>query len=436
MNIAVVGTGYVGLVTGACFAETGVDVVCVDTDAAKIAGLNRGIVPIYEPGLADLVARNLEAGRLRFVTDLAPELDRVEAVFIAVGTPSGEDGSADLSHVLDVAQAIGRNMNDYLLVVTKSTVPVGTSEMVRGVIARELEARGVQTGFDVAANPEFLKEGAAVNDFMHPDRVVAGVDTPRAREIVERLYKPFMVRNDRMILTDIASAEMIKYASNAMLATRISFMNEIARLCELTGADVGMVRRGVGSDSRIGDKFLYPGCGYGGSCLPKDVKALMATARERGYEMKLLGAVEEVNEWQKSLLFRKLDKHFDGALAGKTIGVWGLAFKPETDDVREAPALVLIAAMLGAGCRVRVYDPAAMEQARATLGDSVEFCDSLYTAAEEADAVMLVTEWKEFRNPDWRRLRGAMKQPVLFDGRNIYIKEELEREAFTYYKIG
>lgn len=436
MNIAIVGTGYVGLVSGACFAEMGVNVTCIDIDRTKIERLREGVIPIWEPGLEEIVIRNHDAGRLRFLTDLADTIDHVEIVFIAVGTPPGEDGSADLSHVLEVARQIGRTMKRPLLVVTKSTVPVGTSDKVREAISSELAARGEAIEFDVASNPEFLKEGDAVEDFMKPDRVVVGVGSERARKLMERLYKPFMMNSYRMIFTDIRSAEMIKYAANAMLATRISFMNDVANLCELVGADVNMVRKGIGTDPRIGSKFLYPGVGYGGSCFPKDVKALIHTAVENGYHMEVLEAVEKVNHNQKSILNRKIENRFGKDLSGKTFAVWGLAFKPETDDVREAPAIVLIERLLAAGARVRAYDPVAMETAKARLGNSVAYCDSMYEAAEGADALVLVTEWREFRMPNWETLAGTMKGRVVFDGRNIYDRAELAEKGFAYHGIG
>ena len=436
MNIAVVGTGYVGLVSGACFAEMGVDVSCVDIDRDKIEKLRRGEIPIYEPGLEDMVRKNAEAGRLHFTTDLASCIDDVEIVFSAVGTPPDEDGSADLRYVLEVARTFGRNIHKYTLMVTKSTVPVGTAHKVRAVIEEELAARGVHVPFDVASNPEFLKEGSAVKDFMSPDRIVIGTETERARKIMTRLYKPFTMMSDRFVYSDIPSAEMIKYAANSMLATRISFMNDIANLCELVGADVNMVRKGIGSDTRIGHKFLYPGCGYGGSCFPKDVKALIKTAEQHGYPMKVLKAVEEVNESQKSVLFRKFSAHFGGDVAGRTVALWGLAFKPGTDDMREAPALVLIGKLLEAGCRVKVYDPVAMDECRRRIGDRVEYSRDMYDAAAGADALMLVTEWKEFRVPSYAVLAGVMKEKVIVDGRNIYDREEVEDAGFAYYKIG
>lgn len=436
MDIAIVGTGYVGLVSGTCFAEMGVNVTCVDVDTSKIEKLKQGIIPIYEPGLEDMVHKNVEAGRLHFVTDLASVLDEVDVVFSAVGTPPDEDGSADLKYVLEVARTIGRNMNKYLVVVTKSTVPVGTAQKVKATIRAELDKRGVNIDFDVASNPEFLKEGAAIKDFMSPDRVVVGVESNRSREIMARLYKPFMLSSDRMIFTDIPSAEMIKYAANSMLATRISFMNDIANLCEIVGADVNMVRKGIGSDTRIGRKFLYPGCGYGGSCFPKDVKALIKTAEQNGYDMRVLKAVEEVNEAQKSILFKKLQKHFGDDLAGKTVAMWGLSFKPETDDMREAPALVLIDKITKAGAMVRVYDPIAMDECRRRVGDKVTYCKDMYEAVVDADALLLVTEWKEFRMPSWKVLRKTMKGNVIIDGRNIYDKAEVLENGFEYYKIG
>ena len=425
-----------GLVSGTCFAEMGVNVTCVDVDTSKIEKLKQGIIPIYEPGLEDMVHKNVEAGRLHFVTDLASVLDEVDVVFSAVGTPPDEDGSADLKYVLEVARTIGRNMNKYLVVVTKSTVPVGTANKVRETIRAELARRGVNIEFDVASNPEFLKEGAAIKDFMSPDRVVVGVESNRSRDIMTRLYKPFMLSSDRIIFTDIPSAEMIKYAANSMLATRISFMNDIANLCEIVGADVNMVRRGIGSDTRIGKKFLYPGCGYGGSCFPKDVKALIKTAEQNGYDMRVLKAVEAVNECQKSILFRKLLKHFGGNLEGKTVAMWGLAFKPDTDDMREAPALVLIQELLGAGAVVKAYDPIAMDECKRRVGNKVTCCKDMYEAALDADALMLVTEWKEFRMPSWTVLRRAMKGNVILDGRNIYDKAEVLENGFEYYKIG
>ena len=435
MKIAIVGTGYVGLVSGACFAEMGIDVTCVDIDQAKIERLRAGDIPIYEPGLDELVLRNSQEGRLHFTTRLADCLDGVEAVFSAVGTPPDEDGSADLRYVLEVAREVGRHMQHYLVVVTKSPVPVGTARKVEAAIREELTKRGVDIPFDVASNPEFLKEGSAIKDFMSPDRVVVGVESEKARELMTRLYAPFMLNNFRVIFTDVPSAEMIKYAANSMLATRISFMNDIANLCELVGADVNQVRKGIGSDTRIGSKFLYPGCGYGGSCFPKDVKALVQTAEQNGYDMRVLKAVEEVNERQKSVLFEKLRRHY-GDLQGKTIALWGLAFKAETDDMREATSLVTIRHLLEAGCTVRVFDPAAMDEARRRLGDAVIYASDIYDAAKGADALLLLTEWKQFRLPSWARVHDLMRNPIVFDGRNIYDPAEMRKNGFEYYSIG
>ena len=436
MNIAIVGTGYVGLVSGTCFAEMGIDVTCVDVNEEKIQFLLDGQIPIYEPGLEELVKRNVEAGRLHFTTDLSSCLDNVEVVFSAVGTPPDEDGSADLKYVLAVAKTFGQNIRRYTILVTKSTVPVGTAQKVKETVRAELEKRGVDIVFDVASNPEFLKEGTAIKDFMTPDRVVVGTESEQAKKIMSRLYKPFMLSGERMIFTDIPSAEMIKYAANSMLATRISFMNDIANLCELVGADVNMVRKGIGSDTRIGKKFLYAGCGYGGSCFPKDVKALIKTAEKSGYPMRVLKAVEEVNESQKSILFNKLMKHYAGQLKGKTITLWGLAFKPETDDMREAPALVLIDKLQKAGCRVKVYDPISMTECKRRIGDIVTYCKDMYEAALDTDALLLVTEWKEFRMPSLAVLAKTMSHRVVIDGRNIYDAEELHENGFAYYKIG
>lgn len=436
MKIAIVGTGYVGLVSGACFAEMGADVTCIDVNKHKIEMLRSGQIPIYEPGLEELVARNVADGRLRFSTELGECLDDVEIVFSAVGTPPDEDGSADLRYVLEVAREFGRKINRYTLLVTKSTVPVGTAQKVKEAVSEELAARGVEVEFDVASNPEFLKEGDAIDDFMKPDRVVVGVESERARQLMERLYKPFMMNNYRMIFTDVASAEMIKYAANSMLATRISFMNDIANLCEIVGADVNMVRKGIGADVRIGSKFLYPGCGYGGSCFPKDVKALIRTAEQRGYRMQVLEAVEAVNERQKGILYEKFVREFDGEVAGRCVAMWGLSFKPETDDMREAPSLVLIERLLAAGCRVRVFDPIAMDEARRRLGDSVEYCESKYEALDGADALMIVTEWKQFRLPNWARVAEAIKGGVVIDGRNIYDRHEVEAVGLKYLRIG
>ena len=435
MRIAIVGTGYVGLVSGACFAEMGLDITCVDTDRRKIAALNEGRIPIYEPGLEEIVRRNFDAGRLHFTTDLAACLGEVEVVFSAVGTPPREDGSADLSQVFEVARTFGRHIGRYTLLVTKSTVPVGTAERIRRIVAEELAARGAEVPFDVASNPEFLKEGAAIKDFMSPDRVVVGIESDRAKKVMERLYRPFQMNNYRLYFMDIPSAEMTKYAANAMLATRISFMNDIANLCDLVGANVDMVRKGIGADTRIGSKFLYPGCGYGGSCFPKDVKALARTAREYGYTMGVIEAVEAVNERQKEIVVKKLQDKL-GTLRGKTIALWGLAFKPETDDMREAPALVVIEKLLEAGASVKVYDPVAMDECRRRIGDRVVYCKDMYDVVIDADALAVLTEWKEFRIPSWSVIKRVMKQPVLVDGRNIYSKDEVIAEGFEYAAIG
>lgn len=436
MNIAIVGTGYVGLVSGTCFAEMGVNVTCVDVNEEKINLLKNGQVPIYEPGLDEMVLRNHREGRLNFTTDLTSCLDNVDIVFSAVGTPPDEDGSADLQYVLAVAREFGQNIKKYTVLVTKSTVPVGTAKKVKAVIREELEKRGVDVPFDVASNPEFLKEGAAIKDFMSPDRVVVGVESEKAKELMSKLYRPFMLNNFRVIFTDIPSAEMIKYAANSMLATRISFMNDIANLCELVGADVNMVRKGIGADVRIGSKFLYPGCGYGGSCFPKDVKALIKTAEKNGYNMSVLKAVEEVNENQKHVLFNKLSKYYGGNLKGKTIAMWGLAFKPETDDMREATSLVTINLLLEAGCTVRVYDPVAMNECRRRIGDKVFYAKDMYDAVLDADALLMLTEWKQFRLPSWGVVSKSMKKPLIIDGRNIYDAEELKQNGFEYYCIG
>ncbi len=443
MNIAIVGTGYVGLVSGTCFAEMGIDVTCIDIDSKKIQGLKKGIIPIYEPGLEDMILRNVKAERLHFTTKITDVLDNVEVVFSAVGTPSGEDGSADLKYVLEVARSIGQHMKQYVLLVTKSTVPVGTARLVRHAIQEELDKRGLNIDFDVASNPEFLKEGDAIKDFMSPDRVVVGVESEKAKEMMTKLYRPFLLNNFRVIFMDISSAEMTKYAANAMLATRISFMNDIANLCDLLGADVNMVRKGIGTDARIGSKFLYAGIGYGGSCFPKDVKALIQTAEQNGYDLKVLKAVEEVNENQKRILFSKLLKHFGNAMEEKTIAVWGLSFKPNTDDVREAPSLVLIKKLLKAGCKIRVFDPVAMPEAQKAferLGFKVDgniyFANDIYDAVLDADALMLVTEWKEFRMPSWGVVRKSMRGNIILDGRNIYDPTELTDNGFIYDCIG
>ena len=436
MNIAIVGTGYVGLVSGTCFAEMGADVTCIDIDEGKILKLQSSEIPIYEPGLDSMVKRNVEAGRLKFATDLTSCIDNVEIVFSAVGTPPDEDGSADLKYVLDVARTFGQNIKKYTVLVTKSTVPVGTAMKIKAVIKEELRRRNLYIEFDVASNPEFLKEGAALKDFMSPDRVVIGVETERAKEIMNKLYKPFVLNNYRILFMDIPSAEMTKYAANSMLATRISFMNDIANLCELVGADVDMVRRGIGADARIGTKFLYPGCGYGGSCFPKDVKALIHTGKEYGYDMKVIEAVEEVNEYQKNVVFEKLFKIFDGNLKGKTIALWGLSFKPETDDMREAPALVIIDKLIKAGAKVNVYDPAAMDECKRRIGDVVVYCEDMYEAVIDADALAMITEWKLFRIPSWKVVKKAMRGDVVVDGRNIYEKTDLMMEGLRYTRIG
>ena len=439
MNIAIVGTGYVGLVSGTCFADTGANVTCIDVDKKKIERLNNGDIPIYEPGLDELVLKNVKAGRLKFSSDLASVLNDQEIVFSAVGTPPDEDGSADLKYVLQVAKTIGENLNRYLVVVTKSTVPVGTARKVRETIQAELDKRGVDIKFDVASNPEFLKEGNAIKDFMSPDRVVVGVESEKAKKTLTKLYKPFLLNNFRVIFMDIPSAEMTKYAANSMLATRISFMNDIANLCELVGADVNMVRQGIGTDTRIGRKFLYAGCGYGGSCFPKDVKALIKTADKAGYSMGVLKAVEEVNERQKHILFEKLVKAYGGVdnLKGKTIAMWGLAFKPETDDMRESTALVIIDSLLKAGCNIRAYDPVAMDECRRRLPDApIYYSHDMYDAVLEADAMLLLTEWKEFRLPTWAVIRKEMNRPLVIDGRNIFDSEELEENGFEYHCIG
>ncbi len=437
MNIAIVGTGYVGLVSGACFAETGATVTCVDVDEKKIEALRRGEIPIYEPGLDELVIKNVKAGRLKFTTSLPDVINDQEIIFTAVGTPPDEDGSADLKYVLQVAKTIGEHLNRYLIVVTKSTVPVGTSIKIHDTITAELNKRGVDVEFDVASNPEFLKEGNAIKDFMSPDRVVIGVDSERAKKVLTKLYRPFLINNFRVIFMDIPSAEMTKYAANSMLATRISFMNDIANLCELVGADVDKVRAGIGSDTRIGRKFLYAGCGYGGSCFPKDVKALIKTADDNGYSLEVLKAVERVNENQKKVLINKLVKAFGTEpISGKCIALWGLAFKPETDDMRESTALIVIRELLKAGCVVKVYDPEAMNECRRIVGDKVTYCDDMYKAAEGADALMLLTEWKEFRLPDWNLVSRTLRRKLVLDGRNIYDKDDLVELGFEYYCIG
>lgn len=437
MKIAIVGTGYVGLVTGTCFSEMGMTVHCVDVDSNKIENLKKGIIPIYEPGLEEMVRRNFDAGRLYFSTDLAEILGQVDVVFIAVGTPPGEDGSADMRYVLEVVHTIGKNLNKYILVVTKSTVPVGTAQQVKDVIRDELDNRGLSSlEFDVASNPEFLKEGSAIDDFMHPDRVVVGIENERTKEIMDRLYKPFTINNYRMIYTDVVSAEMIKYAANAMLATRISFMNDIANLCEIVGADVNMVRAGIGSDMRIGKKFLYAGCGYGGSCFPKDVRALIKTAENQGYDMRVLKAVEEVNELQKGIVYSKFLDHYNGDIKDKKVAIWGLSFKPKTDDIREAPSIIIINKLLEQGVKVKAYDPVAMDEARKIFGDRIEYANDMYDAVLDADAVMLITEWYEFRLPSWATIKKLVNEPVIIDGRNIYNSNELNKLGFKYFSIG
>lgn len=436
MKIAVVGTGYVGLVTGTCLAEVGTDVACIDIDQQKIDNLKKGIMPIYEPGLENLVLRNYKKEKLHFTTSLAEGIKDADIAFIAVGTPPGEDGSADLQYVLAVASEIGKNMNSYGVVVTKSTVPVGTAEKVRGAVQNELDKRGVDLTFDIASNPEFLKEGAAIQDFMKPDRIVVGVDSEQAEGVMNRLYKPFIMNGHPLIFMDIPSAEMTKYAANAMLATRISFMNDIANLCERMGADVNAVRKGIGSDPRIGSRFIYAGIGYGGSCFPKDVKALIKTARENDYTMRILEAVEEVNDNQKSVLFDKLISSIGVNLAGKKFAMWGLSFKPNTDDMREAPSLVLIEKIIQAGGSVTAYDPVAMEETKHMIGDKIEYVSDPYDALENANALLLVTEWSEFRLPHFDQIKEKLSNPLILDGRNIYDKEEMTKLGFEYYSIG
>jgi len=436
MKIAVIGSGYVGLVTGTCFAEVGIDVVCVDVNRQKIENLKKGIIPIFEPGLEEMVNRNMKKGRISFTTDLAEALNDTEVLFIAVGTPPDEDGSADLKYVLSVARDCGKYMNNYLLIVTKSTVPVGTAGKVKAAVEEELAKRGVSVEFDVASNPEFLKEGAAIEDFLKPDRIVIGLNSQRAEELMRSLYKPFTLNGHPVIFMDITSAEMTKYAANSMLATKISFMNDIANLCEVVGADVNMVRKGIGSDSRIGTKFIYPGIGYGGSCFPKDVQALVKTASEYGYELRVLKAVEAVNKDQKSVLFDKILKHHNGDIKGKTITVWGLSFKPQTDDMREAPSLVIIEKLLEAGASVKAYDPVAMKEARHHFGDRIQYFEDQYEALIDSDGLAMVTEWPEFKFPKFQIMKKLMVNPVVFDGRNIYDSNEIKRYGFTYYCIG
>lgn len=436
MKIAVVGTGYVGLVSGTCFAETGMDVTCIDIDTKKIENLKKGILPIYEPGLEELVERNSKKNRLHFSTSLKESIQGCEVVFIAVGTPPGENGSADLKYVLGVATEIGKYMNQYTVIVTKSTVPVGTSIKVKKAVNDALLARNEKIAFDIASNPEFLKEGAAIDDFLKPDRIVVGTESEKAAETMNKLYKPFLLNGHPIYFMDIPSAEMTKYAANAMLATKISFMNDVANLCDIMGADVNMVRKGIGSDARIGTKFIYPGIGYGGSCFPKDVKALIKTAAENGYTMRILNAVEDVNEAQKSVMFDKITKHFGGNLKGKKFGMWGLSFKPKTDDMREAPSLVLIEKIKNAGGEIIAYDPVAAEEAHKIVKDTIAYASDEYNAIEGVDALILVTEWPEFRSPDFDILTQKMKQKIIFDGRNIFDAKELRKLGFTYYGIG
>ncbi len=435
MNISIVGTGYVGLVSGTCFAELGSNVTCIDIDKVKIENLKKGIIPIYEPGLEGLVKRNISAGRLNFSTELNEVINKSDILFIAVGTPSGKDGSADLKYVIDVARTIGKSINNYLIVVTKSTVPVGTSYKIKSIISEEINKRGLNIDFDVASNPEFLKEGDAINDFMKPDRVIVGVDSERAKEVLTKLYQPMLLNNFRVYFMDIKSSEMTKYASNAMLATRISFMNDIANLCELVGADVDKVRKGVGSDSRIGSKFLYPGIGYGGSCFPKDVKALIKIGLDNNYVMSVLNAVEEVNQKQKTILFDKFKSHYKGNIEGKNVAIWGLAFKPGTDDIREAPSLLIIDKLINSGCNVSVYDPVAMAEVKKLYNDKIKYANDMYSATLNADTLMHLTEWKEFRMPNWGIIKRSMKpNPVVLDGRNVY--NETDLIGIKYYKIG
>ncbi len=436
MKISIVGTGYVGLVTGTCFAETGIDVTCVDLDEQKITKLKNGEAPIYEPGLETILERNIEKRRLKFTTKIKESLKDCEVVFIAVGTPPDEDGSADLKHVLAVARDVGKYIEDYVVVVTKSTVPVGTAIRVKQAVQEELDKRDSKIEFDVASNPEFLKEGAAIQDFMKPDRIVIGIESERAENIMKRLYKPFLLNNHPIIFMDIPSAEMTKYAANAMLATKISFMNDVANLCEIIGADVNKVRIGIGSDARIGNKFIYPGIGYGGSCFPKDVKALIKTAAENNYEMRVIRAVEDVNDDQKSVLFNKVKKYFNNDLIDKVVALWGLSFKPETDDMREAPSLVIVDHLLKAGCKVRAYDPQAMDEARRIIGDKIEYCKDAYEALIDADCLLIVTEWQEFRVPNFKIIERLMKQKAIFDGRNVYEKDEMDRLGYYYNCIG
>lgn len=436
MKINVIGTGYVGLVSGACLADVGMEVHCIDIDEQKINNLKQGIIPIYEPGLETIVKRNNANNRLHFSTNLKKHIANTDAVFIAVGTPPDNEGKADLKYVKQVAREIGQFMNDYLVVVTKSTVPVGTSHLIKKIIQEELDKRNSNLTFDVASNPEFLKEGAAIKDFMSPDRVIIGVENERAKKVLERIYKPFQLNGYRIIYMDITSSELTKYAANAMLATRISFMNDIANLCEIVGADVNNVRQGIGSDPRIGSKFLYPGVGYGGSCFPKDVKALIQTGKENGHQFRILQAVEDVNNDQKHLLVKKISAFYNNDLTGKIVGIWGLSFKPNTDDMREAPSLIIIEKLLEMGATVNVYDPVAMHEAKQILGNKVTWCSNAYETANNTDALMLITEWNEFRSPNWETLKASMQNPVIFDGRNIYDREILEQKGFAYFGVG
>lgn len=436
MKISVVGTGYVGLVSGTCFAETGITVTCVDVDKQKIDNLNKGIVPIYEPGLEKMIIRNVEKQRLFFSTSLKESIIDADVVFIAVGTPPDEDGSADLKHVIGVAREIGQNIDHYMVVVTKSTVPVGTAKKVKAALQEELDKRGVDIKFDVASNPEFLKEGDAIDDFLKPDRIVVGIESEQAENLMRKLYKPFLLNNHPILFMDIPSAEMTKYAANSMLATKISFMNDIANLCEIVGADVNSVRKGIGSDSRIGNKFIYPGVGYGGSCFPKDVKALIKTAKNYDYKLRVLQSVEDVNDDQKYVLFNKIKKHFGGNLKGKKVAIWGLSFKPNTDDMREAPSLVIIESLLKEGVEVLAYDPVAMHEAQRKLGDIITYAKDQYEALVDADALMVITEWSEFRMPNFKVLDKLMRTKVIFDGRNIYDPNEIRELGFEYYSIG
>ena len=436
MKIAIVGSGYVGLVTGACFSEVGIDVVCVDIDHKKIDNLNKGIIPIYEPGLEEMLHRNMKKGRLAFTTNIAEAIKDSEVLFIAVGTPPDEDGSADLKYVLAVARDCGKYMDDYLLVVTKSTVPVGTSTKVRAALQEELDKRDVDIEFDVASNPEFLKEGAAIDDFLKPDRIVIGLESARARELMKSLYKPFTLNGHPVIFMDIVSAEMAKYAANSMLAAKISFMNDIANLCEIVGADINLVRKGIGSDSRIGNKFIYPGIGYGGSCFPKDVQALIKTGEEYNYDLRVLKAVEAVNKDQKLVLFNKIKKFFNGNLNGKTIALWGLSFKPQTDDMREAPSLIIVKKLLEAGATVKAYDPIAIKEAKHHFGESITYCEDQYETLIDADCVAILTEWPEFKFPNFKIIKKLLNSPAVFDGRNIYDKNEMKQHGFNYFCIG